>query len=210
MAKVKAPFFGLGASGALGKAIVYFTWKGIDVVREYVVPTNPDTDLQKLQRGYLRDAVATIHRAQARATYAIDQDDITAYSLKASALGRTMTWFNMACKLWLDTKRAAKIPAVYSGGELLDTDEDDFRPRIWLNEEVATSIVNAKFYLGVSRTALIHSEIATMVVGISASLGAGAGFDGLTAGDKYYWQFRPDAADPGAGAESGIYYGYAT
>lgn len=210
MAKLKAPLLSLGASGKLGDALVFFNWKGIDVVREYVVPTNPDTPLQRVQRGYLRDAVTTIHRAQARVTYAIDRDDTIAYAAKAAALGKTMTWFNMACKLWLDTKRAVKIPAIYSGGELLDTDKGDFRPRIWLNEEVATSIVNAHFWLGPTRTSLIHSKIATMVVGISASLNALAGFSGLTAGDKYYWQFRPDAADAGAGAESGIYYGYAT
>lgn len=210
MAKVKAPLFGLGASGKLGGALVYFSWKGINVVREYVVPTNPDTDLQKIQRAFLRAVVATIHRAQARDAYPLVLADTVAYAAKAQALGLTMTWFNMACKLWLDTKRDANIPAIYSSGELLDTDEDDFRPRIWLNEEVATSIVKAHFYLGVSRTALIHSKVATMVEGISASLGAGAGFDGLTAGDKYYWQFRPDDDDDCYGAESGIYYGYAT
>ncbi|GAI75819.1 unnamed protein product, partial [marine sediment metagenome] len=46
MAKLKGPLFSLGASGALGEAVVYFPWKGLNVVREYVIPSNPKTDPQ--------------------------------------------------------------------------------------------------------------------------------------------------------------------
>lgn len=41
MAKVTAPLFSLGASGKIGDAIVYFTWKGRNVVRQWLVPSNP-------------------------------------------------------------------------------------------------------------------------------------------------------------------------
>ncbi|GAH96000.1 unnamed protein product, partial [marine sediment metagenome] len=37
MAKLKGPLFSLGASQQLGKALVFFGWKGLDVVREYVI-----------------------------------------------------------------------------------------------------------------------------------------------------------------------------
>lgn len=46
MARVKAPLFSLGASGSVGKSIVYSNWKGRDYCREYQIPQNPSTSLQ--------------------------------------------------------------------------------------------------------------------------------------------------------------------
>lgn len=46
MARVKAPLFSLGASGTIGKAIVYANWKGRDYCREYQIPANPQTATQ--------------------------------------------------------------------------------------------------------------------------------------------------------------------
>ncbi|GAJ23952.1 unnamed protein product, partial [marine sediment metagenome] len=66
MAKLKAPLLSFGASGAIAKAVVYFPWKGLNVAREYVIPSNPRTKLQTDQRDYLTDAVETIHAFQAR------------------------------------------------------------------------------------------------------------------------------------------------
>ena len=43
MAKVTGPLFSIGARGKLGKAIVYSAWKGINVVREYLIPANPQS-----------------------------------------------------------------------------------------------------------------------------------------------------------------------
>lgn len=43
MAKVTAPLFSLGASGKIGDAIVYFTWKGRNVVRQFLIPSNPQS-----------------------------------------------------------------------------------------------------------------------------------------------------------------------
>ena len=57
MAKVNAPLFSLDARGQLGKAIVYSFWKGVQVVRRYIVPANPDTADQQKIRGEFQDAV---------------------------------------------------------------------------------------------------------------------------------------------------------
>lgn len=43
MAKVTGPLYSLSASGTIGKAMVHFGWKGINVVREWLKPTNPKT-----------------------------------------------------------------------------------------------------------------------------------------------------------------------
>ncbi|GAI23270.1 unnamed protein product, partial [marine sediment metagenome] len=88
MAKVKAPLFGFGASGAIGKALVYFGWKGIDVVREYVVPVNPKSTKQVAQRNLLTAAVLEFHAA------AYDDDDMTAWKLFASTFATPRTGFN--------------------------------------------------------------------------------------------------------------------
>ncbi|GAI66183.1 unnamed protein product, partial [marine sediment metagenome] len=64
MAKLKAPLMSLGASGQLGKSLVFFGWKGLDVVREYVIPSNPQTDLQTTQRDYLTEIVTRLHTVQ--------------------------------------------------------------------------------------------------------------------------------------------------
>lgn len=53
MALVNGPLFSLDASGQVGKALVYTTWKGRKVVREYVTPANPRSLGQRWQRGLM-------------------------------------------------------------------------------------------------------------------------------------------------------------
>jgi len=52
-AKVTGPLFSIGARGKLGKAIVYSAWKGINVVREYLKPANPQSGDQGDRRTIL-------------------------------------------------------------------------------------------------------------------------------------------------------------
>lgn len=96
MAKVKAPLFGLGARGQLGKALVYFPWKGIDCVREYVIPTNPRATLQVAQRNKLTAAVDEFHGASYSA------EDLSAWTRFASTKAQVMTGFNVMCKSHID------------------------------------------------------------------------------------------------------------
>ena len=58
MPKVKAPLFGLDASGQLGKAIVFSKWKKINYVRAYTIPHNPQTALQQAWRAKLKELAA--------------------------------------------------------------------------------------------------------------------------------------------------------
>ena len=50
MAKVTMPLMSGAASGKLASAIVYFTWKGINCVRAWVIPTNPRDVDQRIMR----------------------------------------------------------------------------------------------------------------------------------------------------------------
>jgi len=54
MARVQGPLFSLGASGKLGGAVVYSTWKGRAYVRELVKPANPKSDKQLSVRAMLK------------------------------------------------------------------------------------------------------------------------------------------------------------
>ena len=96
MAKVKAPLFGFEARGAIGRTLVYFPWKGIPCVREYVIPTNPRSTLQTSQRNKLKAAVDEFHSA------GYNTLDMGAWTRRAGLLPKTMTGFNAMCKVHID------------------------------------------------------------------------------------------------------------
>lgn len=50
MAKVTGPLHSLTASGALAKSMVFFGWKGTNVVRQWLKPANPQSATQGDQR----------------------------------------------------------------------------------------------------------------------------------------------------------------
>lgn len=205
MAKVNAPLFSFNASGQLAKSLVYGGWKGLDVVRSYVIPANPKTAAQVTQRGYFTAAVAAIHAALALAANALDAADQAAYAALASTRASPRTWFNEIVKLWADVEVASKVPVIYTDGTISDPTVGSFDCIFYLSEETGSTLAAGKFYFGTSKTALIHSAAATVNAGVSVTLVAADLSAFLTAGEKYYMQFRPDVADGCEGAVSGIY-----
>ena len=201
MAKLKAPLMSLGASGALGKALVFFGWKGLDVVREYVIPANPKTSGQTTQRGYLTFMVTEIHSAQAHTLYPLIAIDISAYALWGSIFATPRTWFNQVCKNGIDQQVASKIPIVYTQGQNVPG-VNSLHVYLRMLSNTATA---GNFWYGTSKTALIHSKAATV-----AGNALDCDITGLVTGVKYYWQFKPTAAATRIGANSGIYYGTPT
>ncbi len=202
MAKLKAPLFSLGASQQLGKALVFFGWKGLNVVREYVIPSNPKTTLQKSQRAKLTAAVAAIHTAQADADHPLDEADVSAYALWAGVVQSATTWFNQAVRNYIDVSVDEKLPCLCSDGTLDNTTPEQLDAEIYLWE---ATCVAGKFSWGTSKTALINTEDAVILTQIAT-----ATISGLVPGTKYFVQFRADPADPSEGARSGIYTAYAT
>lgn len=93
MAKLKAPLMSFGARGKLAQALVFFPWKGIDCVREYVIPANPQSIPQQTQRGYFTNAVAYWH-----ANAYTDADRI-AWNRYAGTLAKIMAGFNSMIRL---------------------------------------------------------------------------------------------------------------
>lgn len=203
MAKLKAPLFSLGASGAIGEALVYFGWKGLNVVREYVVPSNPQTSGQTTQRGHLTDMVDAIHDAQALAAIGLDEEDVMAYALLASTRRTPRTWFNECVKLGIDQLVAGLLWAIWHNGHLTP------------GANQLTFVINTSFYSGAvpttarirwgtSKTALINIQATTR-----ALLAVGVVIPALTTGVKYYAQVEAILPTGYIGAISGIYYGVA-
>lgn len=199
MAKLKAPLFSLGASGKLGGALVFFPWKGLNVVREYVIPTNPDTVPQQTQRGYITTVVAYIHAMQAAAQgpKQLDATDQSAYSLWASALGIVCTWFNMICKNFLDTWVSVSGGRLYCGGALTPG-ADQVAIQLYSYPGIDTT---GDFYYGLSKTNMVNSQVA-VIAGDSIT----CTIAGLTTGKKYYFQYVPTGPATIVGAKSGIYH----
>jgi len=200
LAKLKAPLFSLGASQQLGKALVFFGWKGLNVVREYVVPANPRTTAQTTQRGYLTDIVDKIHFAQGSTTHPLTAIDTIAYALWASVVQPATTWFNQCVRNGIDQLVAGLRECIFSGG-VTTPGADQLTVEVWSLFIAPTAGV---FRYGTSKTALINSIASTPVGGSNAAI-----ITGLTTGVKYFWQFVPSAPASVVGAKSGIYYGVA-
>ncbi len=202
MAKLKAPLLSLGASGQLGKALVFFGWKGLDVVREFVIPANPKTTGQTTQRGYVADAVAFIHAHQGIAAHPLDAEDIQAYALLASVVKSATTWFNQLVKLMVDSRVLGYNNGSYGDGHLTPG-VGNLVFETWAYFEDAPTA--AMLHYGTSKTALINS-IALIVAADRLT----KTIPGLTAGVKYYAQVRPTAPAAAIPLRSGIYYGVPT
>lgn len=200
MAKLKAPLFSLGASGKLGDALVYFPWKGLNLVRSHVVPANPKTDPQETQRGYVTAVVAAIHTAQGRVNQPLRAGDVTAYAALGGTIKAAMTWFNMVVRQWLKQNVAALKGAIYRfGSASIASGSSTFS--VYFTEQGANSITAGVIYYGTSPTALVNTIAATI-----AADQAFKNVPGLTNGVKYYFQFRPTAHADFVGTRSGIYH----
>jgi hypothetical protein len=80
MAKVTGPFGGFKARNQIGKTYVFFLWKGINCVRTWLIPNNPNSAAQQTQRGNFNDLVDFWHNASMIA------DDKTAWERAAGAV----------------------------------------------------------------------------------------------------------------------------
>lgn len=94
MAKVTAPLMSLGASGSVGGAITFSTWKGRPYVRQLVKPANPKSPLQVSTRavmGFLAKNWSTISAAD-QATWQAIADTIVASPFNAYTKTNLKNW----------------------------------------------------------------------------------------------------------------------
>lgn len=195
MVKPKAPLFGLGASGKLGGSLVYGSWKGLDVAREYVIPANPQSAAQTVQRGYFSDAVADWHTTGATALEAADK---LAWNRYAGVLGR-MSGFNAFTREWVNEAVAGGTPpGHFYNVDLTDPQAASFDVDVdctGLTTEVVT------LYMGTSKTFFEYSVTQAAVAGNAAFANKNTGFG---SGTTVYYYFT--VGTPGADfARSGLY-----
>lgn len=100
MAKVTSPLFSFGATGALGKSIVYGSWKGISYARRYAVPSNPKTAAQVAHRTLFSNAVTEWQ--------GLDAAVKTQWNEAAS--GYPLTGFNLYVKSYIETDGTPVLP----------------------------------------------------------------------------------------------------
>ena len=89
MAKVTGPLMSMSASGKLADSIVFFGWKGINVVRQWLIPANKQSADQGNQRTFMAGtgkAVGKIQVASAFAQQLIDLGLVIAPNTKQSFL----------------------------------------------------------------------------------------------------------------------------
>ena len=103
MATVTSPLHGRVARGQLGKALVFFPWKGINAVRSYVVPANPKTAVQQQKRSWFADAVAYYRSGS------YTGEDKTAFKFWALVESRAMSGFNKYVSLNMNIRNAGKV-----------------------------------------------------------------------------------------------------
>lgn len=171
MAKVTGPLMSIDARGKLANSIVFMAWKGINTVRQWVKPANPNTAAQQAIRQDFTTAVSKYHSLLAPDTIA----------WAARAAGQAFSGFNLFVKKVVDALQASKTWAL-------------------LSDISATTITATGFHVeGTSdNAALVHVKVGTAPGVYSLVFDEPAGrtlpgaFDvtitGLTSGVKYYYQ----------------------
>lgn len=96
MAKVTGPLLSLDASGSVASTITFSRWKGINYVRQRVIPTYSNTALQIAIRDLVRDATLAWKAESTIGGVDIDTAYKTAYGVAAS--GMAMSGFNLYVK----------------------------------------------------------------------------------------------------------------
>jgi hypothetical protein len=206
VAKLKGPLFSLGASQKLGDTLVYFTWKGLNVVRSHVIPANPKTAAQLVQRGYITACTAAVHAAMADATMPLTEADKSALQLLANQNSSPMTWFNQCVKDWVALKLLGKTPQILCGGVAVMDSPDLVLTMIC--PAVDTGIIEtANMKWGTSPSALFNTVAMTPTLGSNQLVGT---IDGVTTGVNYYMKVVALTGTSSAGIQSGIYHFRAT
>ena len=188
MAKVTAPLFSFTATGKIAKSLVYSAWKGIQDVRGYVTPANPNTPAQQTQRTLIGKVVL------AWRTWVTDPTARIAWNVAASVGSMVQSGYNAfvsSAAQVLATVPAASYVVTFvagTGGAALATlkNMDD--------GATADETGNFEVWLGSKPNSLLKTETVTISTGVFGVALLG------TPGDIVYVQIRKDGF-----ARSGIY-----
>jgi len=181
MAKVKGPLMSMDARGQLGKSLVFLGWKGLKTVRSHVVPANPQTDAQQLQRGHMTDAVSLWH------SMVYNVLDFDAWRVLAGIQVKAMSGFNVFCKRVIALIIGEIETLVPYGAVVGANTGGGFTLSLTLAGSTA-----CKFRCGLSPSVM-------GIIGVMAHVNPGdpyvATIGGYSAGDYVYFQMFTEVAD---------------
>jgi hypothetical protein len=100
MAKVTGPLMSISASGSFAKTLVFASWKGVDYVRQHVIPTYSNTQEQQNVRAIVKDASEAWKAGATVGAIVIDAAYKLAYN--TAAIGMAMSGFNLFIKETMD------------------------------------------------------------------------------------------------------------
>lgn len=126
MAKVTGPLMSLDASGTVGGTITFSRWKGINYVRQRVIPTYSNTFAQAAIRALIKAATeawkanSTITPTTIDATYKAE--------FATAAAGMAMSGFNLYVKACVSKNYDATTSPYFDGTLVLPTDSTDILP----------------------------------------------------------------------------------
>lgn len=199
MAKPKAPLFGFGASGQLGKALVYGSWKGINTAREYVVPSNPNSTAQSTQRGYFTTAVDFWHNL----TNVLTATDKAAWNRRAGLVKPARSGFNEFVAQTVNELVAGGTPGYFFGITNIALAHAAFKADI---DDSLNGTLTVTLWVSTSKTFFPVSSTDAQVGGLTSFTAFNTGY---AAGETVYYYF--EAGTPGVNHKvSGIYTGVLT
>jgi hypothetical protein len=122
MAKVVGPLMSVDASGKFGNAMVFSKWRGLNTVRQFVIPAYSRSNEQGNVRDLLKDASQAWSTGATIGLVTVDAAYKLAYNTLAE--GRTQTGFN----LFMRDCMAKNGAEAYDGSLELPTEPGDQTP----------------------------------------------------------------------------------
>lgn len=160
MAKVTMPLLSAEARGKIADAIVFFPWKGLNIVRQWLIPANPQSAAQMTARAKLKAIGKAISKIQT-------PDDISGGSIiYARALDKAPSgqpWNSYFAKQVLDHVKVATNWSALTGQWSTATGYTDFNG-------LATT-------LGLVDFALTTGYTETIAAGLQLYMAAWAAYD---------------------------------
>lgn len=124
MCKVTGPLLSLDASGSVASTITFSRWKGINYVRQRVIPTYSNTFKQQKIRALITDASQAWKSNGTDGTTTIDATYKSAFDLAAA--GKGMSGFDLFIRNCVSKNYNSTVSPYYDGTLTLPTDPTDF------------------------------------------------------------------------------------
>lgn len=123
MAKVTGPLLSLDASGTVASTMVFSRWKGINYVRQRVIPTYSNTFKQIAIRGLVKDATQAWKAGSTVGTVVINASYKAAFDTAAS--GMAMSGFNLFLRNCVAINYDAGVSPYFDGTLVAPVDPTD-------------------------------------------------------------------------------------